>query len=135
MEIAAMRLSCIVAIVLAIGISGVFGQDLQQEPNTWVKRSPLPQAPLSPMLGYEGSFGYDPIAKRLIRWAGHNQGGRNLDLRSRHRSLGTERAELFPSGRLLCPAKRLRSGRWAFPPFQGLQRQPWLAVVPRDLFQ
>lgn len=50
-------------------------QSLQQPPNTWVKRSPLKDAPLSPSLGYEGSFGYDPFAKKLIRWAGHNQGG------------------------------------------------------------
>jgi hypothetical protein len=48
---------------------------LDQPTNTWVKRSPLKDAPLSPMLGYEGSFGYDPKAKKLIRWAGHNQGG------------------------------------------------------------
>jgi hypothetical protein len=27
------------------------------------------------MLGYEGAFGYDPKARLLIRWAGHNQGG------------------------------------------------------------
>jgi hypothetical protein len=47
----------------------------QQKANTWVKRSPLPEAPPSPMLGYEGSFGYDPKARLLIRWAGHNQGG------------------------------------------------------------
>ncbi|HZZ77554.1 MAG TPA: hypothetical protein VFE62_03490 [Gemmataceae bacterium] len=46
-----------------------------QAPNTWVKRSPLKEAPLSPMLGYEGSFGYDPKTKLVIRWAGHNQGG------------------------------------------------------------
>src|SRR4051812_29688446 len=46
-----------------------------QLPNTWVKRSPLKDAPLSPILGYEGSFGYDPKAKLVIRWAGHNQGG------------------------------------------------------------
>jgi hypothetical protein len=46
-----------------------------QLPNTWVKRSPLKDAPLSPMLGYEGSFGYDPKANLVIRWAGHNQGG------------------------------------------------------------
>ncbi|MSQ96632.1 MAG: hypothetical protein EXR98_19060 [Gemmataceae bacterium] len=50
-------------------------KNLDQPPNTWVKRSPLKSAPLSPMLGYEGSFGYDPKAKLLIRWAGHNQGG------------------------------------------------------------
>src|ERR671936_267543 len=47
----------------------------EQAANTWVKRSPLKDAPLSPMLGYEGSFGYDPKARLLIRWAGHNQGG------------------------------------------------------------
>lgn len=46
-----------------------------QLPNTWVKRSPLKNAPLSPSLGYEGSFGYDPKARLVIRWAGHNQGG------------------------------------------------------------
>lgn len=46
-----------------------------QAPNTWIKRSPLKGAPLSPMLGYEGSFGYDPKAKLVVRWAGHNQGG------------------------------------------------------------
>ena len=50
-------------------------QTLKQEPNTWIKRSPLKNAPLSPSLGYEGSFGYDPAAKKVIRWAGHNQGG------------------------------------------------------------
>lgn len=44
-------------------------------PNSWIKRSPLKDAPLSPSLGYEASFGYDPVAKRVIRWAGHNQGG------------------------------------------------------------
>jgi hypothetical protein len=47
----------------------------EQEPNTWVKRSPLPGAPPSPRLGYESSWGYDPRAKVLIRWGGHNQGG------------------------------------------------------------
>src|SRR5262245_57505688 len=46
-----------------------------QLPNTWIKRSPLKDAPLSPMLGYEGSFGYDTNARLVIRWAGHNQGG------------------------------------------------------------
>ncbi|MBI3821989.1 MAG: hypothetical protein HY289_04830 [Planctomycetes bacterium] len=46
-----------------------------QQPNTWVKRSPLMDAPVSPSLGYEGSLGYDPKAKLVIRWAGHNQGG------------------------------------------------------------
>src|ERR1044072_4327632 len=48
---------------------------LDQPPNTWVKRSPLEGAPVSPRLGYEGSWGYDPRAQLLIRWGGHNQGG------------------------------------------------------------
>jgi hypothetical protein len=48
---------------------------LPQEPNTWLKRSPLKDAPLSPGMGYETSLGYDPIARKLIRWGGHNQGG------------------------------------------------------------
>ena len=51
------------------------GMLLQQDANTWVKRSPLKGGPPSPMLGYEGSFGYDTKHKLLIRWAGHNQGG------------------------------------------------------------
>ncbi|OAI49604.1 hypothetical protein AYO44_06260 [Planctomycetaceae bacterium SCGC AG-212-F19] len=48
---------------------------LAQEANTWVKRSPLKDGPPSPSLGYEGSMGYDPVNKVVIRWAGHNQGG------------------------------------------------------------
>lgn len=48
---------------------------LAQEPNAWVKRSPLKDGPPSPSLGYEGSMGYDPVHKVVIRWAGHNQGG------------------------------------------------------------
>jgi hypothetical protein len=48
---------------------------LEQPPNTWVKRSPVPGGPLSPQMGYESSWGYDPRARVLIRWGGHNQGG------------------------------------------------------------
>ena len=66
----------IIAIALCIwGSLTVSAQTLEQPPNTWIKRSPLKDAPRSPSLGYEGSFGYDPRAKRVIRWAGHNQGG------------------------------------------------------------
>jgi hypothetical protein len=46
-----------------------------QEPNTWVKRSPLAGAPVSPGLGYEAALAYDPLAHRVIRFGGHNQGG------------------------------------------------------------
>ncbi|MBY0526867.1 MAG: fibronectin type III domain-containing protein [Gemmataceae bacterium] len=48
---------------------------LEQKPNTWLKRSPVKDGPLSPGMGYETSMGYDPIAKRVLRWGGHNQGG------------------------------------------------------------
>lgn len=46
-----------------------------QAANTWVKRSPLPTAPVSPQLGYESSMDWDPFSLRLIRHGGHNQGG------------------------------------------------------------
>src|SRR5258708_1985228 len=58
--------------------ASLFGQEartLTQPPNTWIKRSPLSGGPRSPMLGYEASLGYDPVAKKIIRWGGHNQGG------------------------------------------------------------
>lgn len=48
---------------------------LPQEPNTWIKRSPGKDVPRSPGMGYETSLGYDPIARKVIRWGGHNQGG------------------------------------------------------------
>jgi len=43
---------------------------VQQGPNTWIKRSPLKESPVSPGLGYECSLVYDPVAARVIRWAG-----------------------------------------------------------------
>jgi len=48
---------------------------LDQPANTWVKRSPLKDAPTSPSLSYETSIAYDPVARRIIRWGGHAQGG------------------------------------------------------------
>jgi hypothetical protein len=47
----------------------------RQEANTWVKRNPLPGGPASPGMGYETSLGYDPAARLVVRWGGHNQGG------------------------------------------------------------
>src|ERR1044071_2707193 len=71
-----MRTFIVIALSMAIAGNAVAQPKLlDQPPNTWVKRSPLKDAPLSPMLGYEGSFGYDAKAKLVIRWAGHNQGG------------------------------------------------------------
>lgn len=43
--------------------------------NTWVKRTPLVNTPPSPGSGYEGSLAWDSKNRRVIRWAGHNQGG------------------------------------------------------------
>jgi len=44
---------------------------------TWVKRHPPEgtQGKPSPRMGYETSYGYDPLRRLLIRYAGHNQGG------------------------------------------------------------
>jgi hypothetical protein len=46
-----------------------------QPPNVWIKRSPLPDAPVSPRLGYEGACVWDSRHKLLVRYGGHNQGG------------------------------------------------------------
>ena len=43
--------------------------------NTWVKRSPLDGAPVSPRLGYEGACVWDSRNRLLVRYGGHNQGG------------------------------------------------------------
>ena len=43
--------------------------------NTWVKRSPLPDGPPSPRLGYEGATVWSSAHQVVIRYGGHNQGG------------------------------------------------------------
>jgi hypothetical protein len=48
---------------------------IEQPLNTWVKRSPLASGPPSPGMGYEASLVWDSKHQRVIRWAGHNQGG------------------------------------------------------------
>ena len=66
----------IAAASLAVAASLALAQQpLEQQPNTWVKRSPLKTAPVSPGMGYEAALAYDPVHKRVIRWGGHNQGG------------------------------------------------------------
>lgn len=50
-------------------------EQLTQPENTWVKRSPLPDASTSPRLGYEGACAWDSRHHVLIRYGGHNQGG------------------------------------------------------------
>src|SRR5262249_43848501 len=64
------------AIALILFMTGVLlAEPLKQEPNTWVKRSPLKDGPPSPALAYEAALAYDTLHKVVIRWAGHNQGG------------------------------------------------------------
>jgi hypothetical protein len=69
------RLATLATIFLVPAGLALAQPPLEQEPNTWVKRSPLKTAPPSPGLGYEASLVYDPVHKKVIRWAGHNQGG------------------------------------------------------------
>lgn len=73
-----LRRSSLALLLLALTVGWTTAADpapLAQEPNTWQKRHPVKDGPPSPALGYEGSFGYDPLHKLVIRWAGHNQGG------------------------------------------------------------
>jgi hypothetical protein len=46
-----------------------------QPANTWIKRSPLPDGPVSPRLGYEGACAWNSRQQKLVRYGGHNQGG------------------------------------------------------------
>jgi hypothetical protein len=48
---------------------------LSQPVNTWMKRTPLPESPVSPRLGYEGACVWDSKHRVVIRYGGHNQGG------------------------------------------------------------
>src|SRR5262249_42551607 len=72
------RIGLALLVVTALGhvpASGAEPISLKQEPNTWVKRSPLQSGPVSPGMGYEASLAYDPRARLVIRWGGHNQSG------------------------------------------------------------
>jgi hypothetical protein len=48
---------------------------LQDEANTWVKRTPVEGTPVSPRLGYEGDVVWHAKSGLLLRYGGHNQGG------------------------------------------------------------
>jgi hypothetical protein len=69
------RLFALPPCLLAAAGLALAGPPLPQEPNTWVKRSPVKGGPVSPGMGYETSLGYDPARHRVLRWGGHNQGG------------------------------------------------------------
>lgn len=70
-------LPAVLAALLPLALAAVAADPapLEQEPNTWVKRSPQKGAPPSPGMGYEASLAYDPVSRRVLRWGGHNQGG------------------------------------------------------------
>lgn len=57
--------------------AGVYAQaaPLTQPVNSWVKRSPGADTPVSPRLGYEGACVWDGKHGVVIRYGGHNQGG------------------------------------------------------------
>jgi hypothetical protein len=68
--------SCVVLLSLVLGtFAAEDPAPREQEPNTWVKRSPVKGGPPSPGMGYEASLAYDPVSHRVLRWGGHNQGG------------------------------------------------------------
>src|SRR4051794_19325212 len=56
--------------------SSVRADDPPHPLKQWIKRHPTPDKkdPI-PKLGYEGSYGYDPVSRLLIHYGGHNQGG------------------------------------------------------------
>ncbi|MBL8794470.1 MAG: fibronectin type III domain-containing protein [Planctomycetia bacterium] len=66
---------CCCSVAILTAVAALAADVLPQEPNTWTKRSPLKDAPPSPGLSYETSLAYDPVARRVIRWGGHAQGG------------------------------------------------------------
>lgn len=69
------RIFCLIVIVCLTLWVSVLNAELRQPANTWVKRSPLPDTPVSPRLGYEGACVWDNAHRVLIRYGGHNQGG------------------------------------------------------------
>jgi hypothetical protein len=71
---------CLPSILLALIWSGAtFAAQPSVIPahpvNTWIKRTPLPDVPVSPRLGYEGACVWDARHQLLVRYGGHNQGG------------------------------------------------------------
>jgi hypothetical protein len=79
-----LRSSCWIPFVLGVALwaavplvirSADFKALRSQPLNTWLKRTPLPAAPVSPRLGYEGACVWDSVHQVIIRYGGHNQGG------------------------------------------------------------
>ena len=72
-----MKNSRVIFAILCTVLAGptILGAPPPHAVNTWVKRSPLPDAPTSPRLGYEGACVWDNRHQVVIRYGGHNQGG------------------------------------------------------------
>jgi hypothetical protein len=69
------RIASLCLVLIASAARSAEPAVIEQAPNTWVKRSPLKDGPVSPGMGYECALGYDPKSGLVVRWAGHNQGG------------------------------------------------------------
>ncbi len=69
----------LMALWISTTASMLFAADpppIESQPvNTWIKRSPLADGPVSPRLGYEGACVWDSRHQLLVRYGGHNQGG------------------------------------------------------------
>ncbi|MEX2187928.1 MAG: kelch repeat-containing protein, partial [Pirellulales bacterium] len=74
-----MRCYFLVALAYVLTASPVVGDEIPslaaQAANTWVKRTPIDGAPVSPRMGYEGACVWDAGQRLLVRYGGHNQGG------------------------------------------------------------
>jgi hypothetical protein len=69
------RFAAVLLVLLSLD-ADLLGQTFESQPiNRWVKLSPLPSAPASPRLGYEGACVWDSRHRLLVRYGGHNQGG------------------------------------------------------------
>src|SRR5688572_19925879 len=68
---------CVLAGLLLASTVAAIAQTgpLIQPANSWVKRTPLADTPVSPRLGYEGACVWDNKHRVVIRYGGHNQGG------------------------------------------------------------
>ena len=127
--------SSILVTVLVSGLASAELPSLTAHPaNVWVKRTPLPDAPVSPRLGYEGACVWDRRHQLLVRYGGHNQGGGGeqgaevwtLDLATAKWTL--KEPNTSPPG-VCCNAQNVydpTSGRYVrFPLFSGSHGWQW----------
>jgi len=75
-----MKRKCfLISVILLLVSPSLFADEpppiTSQPANAWVKRSPLPDGPVSPRMGYEGACVWDSRHRLLVRYGGHNQGG------------------------------------------------------------